>query len=420
VTDLALEQAERSEPVSEPLKVPVDLAEIDLSDPKTFWTYDMDAVWRRLRDEHPVHRHPATPEGREFWVLSRYDDIMAMYKDDKGFLSAPGNMLESLQKPDGDPAAGEVLVMTDSTDHTALRTVLMKSFTPRIRQLVVDRLQAHVERLVSERVGGPSFDFAHEIADAIPMWVICDLLGFPEEDRPRLLELSRYALSAADSDQTAEERWLIRNELLIYCSEMVDERRDNPGDDLLSRMVEARVDGRPLSDQEIILNLYGFLLAGDHTSRLAMIGALENLGNRPDQWALVRDGEVPMSAVVEEVIRWTSPVMHVGRTAAYDMEFGGAQIKAGDVVTAWNISANRDERFFPDADRFVPGRTPNKHLGFGHGPHFCFGAFLGRAEISTVLSTLSRLTRTVEVTGAAQPLYSTFLRGYSGLPLVLR
>jgi cytochrome P450 len=403
-----------------PLAEPLDPGELDLSDPETFWKYDMDAYWRRLRDEHPVYRHPAPGGGRDFWVLSRYDDLMAMYKDDKHFVSAPGNMLESLQKPDGDPAAGEVLVMTDGFDHSSLRTVLMKAFTPRIRQLVVDRLNVHVERLLRDRIGTGVMDFAEEVAEQIPIWVICDLLGFPEEDRPRLLELSRFALSAPEAGQTPRERWLIRNELLIYCSQMMEERRDDPRDDLLSRMIEAEVDGQPLSDQQIVLNLYGFLLAGDHTSRLAMIGALENLGRRPEQWRRLREGELALPALVEEIVRWTTPVMHVARTVKQDLEFGGQRMRAGDIVTAWNISANRDERRFPEPDLFIPDRSPNKHLGFGHGAHFCFGAFLARAEMTAVVGTLARLAEDVLIVGDPKPMYSTFMRGFSSLEVELR
>ncbi|MFJ1608835.1 cytochrome P450 [Streptomyces sp. NPDC088253] len=410
----------RTEPGAAAKAADIDLAEVDLSDPRTFWSHDMDAVWRRLRDEHPVHRHPDTPQGRGFWVLSRYDDVMAMYKDSQTFLSGPGNMLESLQKPQGDPAAGEVLFMADAPDHQPLRAILMKSFTPAIRQFVVERLATRVEKLITDRIGTGSFDFASEVAEEIPIWVICDLLGFPEEDRPRLLELSRSALSADSTDQTPEERWVIRNELLVYCSQMLEEKRDDPRDDLLSRMAFAEVNGEPLTDQQIILNCYGFLLAGDHTSRLAMIGAMEQFGRRPDHLARLNDGAVDPGAVVEEVIRWTTPVQHVGRTAAADVELRGRHIRRGDIVTAWNISANRDERVFADPDTFIPDRSPNKHVGLGNGPHFCLGAFLGRAEIGAVLSTLCKNVTEIEITGAPKPMYSTFLRGYSGLELALR
>lgn len=400
--------------------IAVDLDLVDLSAPETFWRFDMDAVWRQLRTEHRVYRHPATASGREFWVLSRYDDVLQMYKDDATFVSTPGNMLESLHKVAGDPAAGQALVMTDGRAHTKLRTILMKAFTPRIREYVVGRLQTHVDRLVSRHVAAGVFDFAAEVADEIPLWVICDLLGFPEEDRPRLLELSRFALSAEDSDQTAEERWLIRNELLIYCSDMLEERRENPADDFLSAMIEARVDGQRLTDQEIALNSYGLLLAGDHTSRLAMIGALALFATDPDVWRRVRTGAAAPNTVVDEIIRWTSPVMHVARTAAADTDLGGQRIRAEDIVTAWNVSANHDGRAFPHPEVFDPARTPNRHLGFGQGRHYCFGTFLGKAEISALLDTLSRTVTEIEPAGEPSPLYSTFLRGYAHLPLVWR
>ncbi|MFJ4816081.1 cytochrome P450 [Streptomyces sp. NPDC088801] len=407
-------------PSAAPDVADLDLAAIDLADPATHCRADIDDVWRRLRTEAPLHHQPDSPEGRGFWVLSRYDDVLDLYKDSHRFRSGPGNMLESLRKPEGDPAAGEVLFMMDAPEHQPLRNVLRKSLTPAIRQGVVDRLAARVAALITERIGGGRFDFAEDVADKVPIWTICELLGMPEEDRPRLLELSRDALSAASTDQSPEDRWATRTELLDYCARALEDKRDEPADDLLSAMAAAEVDGVPLTDQQIILNCYGLLLAGDHTSRLGMISAVERFGSRPDLLRGLREGSVPPAAAVEEIIRWTSPVQHVGRTAAEDFDLHGRRIRSGDIVTAWNISANRDETAFPQADVFVPDRTPNRHLGLGSGPHFCLGAFLGRAEIGAVLTVLRDRVGGIELCGPPQPIYSTFLRGFRSLSVALR
>jgi cytochrome P450 len=401
------------------LSTTLDLTSIDFAHPDTFVRPDMDEVWQVLRDEHPVHRQPDTGGRGAFWVLSRYADVLAMYKDDERLLSGPGNMLESLLKPHGDPAAGKVLVMTDNPRHSAIRTMLLKAFTPRIRQFVVERLEQRVGDLIASRVGTGSIDFATDVAEQIPIGTICDLLGFPATDHRMLLDLSAKALSSDDAGQTAEEMWLARNELLVYCSGLIEARRDEPQDDLLSALVTMRVGGEPLTDEEILLNCYGFLLAGDHTSRLAMITAVLNFALYPGQWLAVKDGWASPASAVEEIVRWASPVQHVARTAAVDFTMHGRTIRAGDRVTGWNVSANRDDRIFPRPLEFDVARTPNKHLGFGHGAHFCFGAYLGRAEVSAVVRTLAQRVREIQLTGEPKPLYSTFLRGYANLPVAL-
>lgn len=394
-----------------------DITQVNLASPETFAAYDMGDYWRRLRDEHPVYRHPATEQGPAFWVLSGYDDVLALLKDDEHFSSRAGNMLPSLHKSSGDPAAGKVLALTDNPRHAAMRTMLLKAFTPRIRQFVVDRLQQRADELIAGLVDAGPFDFAEQVAEQLPIGTICDLLGVPVEDRGLILDLSRDTLSSDEAGQTADDAWLARNELLVYCSELMEQRRAEPRDDLLSAMVNAEVDGELLTDDEVLTNFYGFVLAGDHTSRLAMVGGVQALIEHPEQWRALREGRVPVAGAVDEIIRWTTPVMHVARTAAADVPMGGRLIRTGDIATAWNISANRDPRVFERPDVLDLARTPNKHLSFGFGPHFCFGAYLGRAEISAVLTALIHYVGEIRAEGDPKPIFSTFLRGYSSLPV---
>ena len=397
----------------------VDLAAVDLTDPMTFADLDMAEVWRRFRAEAPVHHHPGTERGRAFWVLSRYRDVRALYQDDERFSSHHGNMLASLHKPHDDPAAGMMLALTDAPRHHTMRSILSKAFSPRSRDLVVNRLEARVAALLHDAMGKGTFDFARDVAERVSMGTICDLLGFPAADHDRLLELSRQALSSDEADQTDEQAWTARNELLLYCQDVAVARRGNPLDDLVSAMATCTIDGRPMTDEELVVNCYGLILAGDQTSRLAMVGGLLAFARFPDQWEALRDGRVPMAAAVDEVLRWTTPVMHVGRTAVTDVEIGDRTIRKGDIVTGWNTSANADEDVFPEPGVFDLGRTPNPHLTLGFGPHFCFGAYLGRAEVRAVLETLCREVADIELRGAARPLYSTFLRGYGSLPVEL-
>jgi cytochrome P450 len=396
-----------------------DLNSVDLTDPNTFLRTDLDDFWRRVRAEQPVYLHPATDRGSAFWVVSRYADAMAVLQDAERFSSQPGNMMSSLHKPGGDPAAGKILALTDAPRHNAMRTILLKAFSPRIRQGVTDKLQQRVDQALGPAVGAGTFDFAKRVAEVVPMGTICDLLGFPPSDHKYVLDLSREAVSADDEGQTEEDVWVSRNELLIYCQEIIEARREEPQDDLISAMATCRIDGEPMTDDEVILNCYGFILAGDHTSRLAMVGAVLAFARHPDQWQALKEGRTTVAAAVEEIVRWTTPAMHIGRTATTEVTVGDRTVGEGDHVILWNTSANRDESVFTDPYRFDLARTPNKHLGFGYGPHFCFGSYLGRAEITAVVQTLVNRVDRIDLTGDPKPLYSTFLRGYSSLPVSL-
>ncbi len=396
-----------------------DLTSVNLTDPSTFLRPDMEDFWQRVRAEQPVYLHPATDHGPPFWVVSRHADVMAVLQDPERFSSRSGNMLSSLHKPGGDPAAGKNLALTDAPRHNAMRSILLKAFSPRTRTMVTDNLQQRVDHLLGGAIGTGTFDFAKEVADLVPMGTICDLLGFPSQDHKYVLELSREALSADEEGQSEEDFWLSRNELLVYCQEIIDARREDPQDDLISAMATCRINGEPMTDDEVVVNCYGFILAGDHTSRLAMVGALLAFSQHPEQWQALKQGRVPIAGAVEEILRWTTPSMHIGRTATTDVVLGGRTIREGDHVILWNTSANRDEAVFRDPRSFDLARTPNKHLAFGYGAHFCFGSYLGRAEITAVLKTLCAGVDRIDLMGDPKPLYSTFLRGYSSLPVSL-
>lgn len=393
-----------------------DLGKVNLADPATFAGAGVEEAWRRLRREEPVYLHPATEYGPPFWVLTRYADVLSVYKDVDRFSSERGNMLTSLLTG-GDTAGGRLLAVTDPPRHTAIRTTLLRSFSPRVLSFVVDRVRARARTLVAEAVAGGSGDFAKDVAERVPIGTIGDLLGVPEADQARLLGLSKRALSSDEADQSAKDVWRARNEILLYFADLADLRRSDPRDDVLSALLACEVDGKPLTTEEVVLNCYGLILAGDETSRLAMISAVLNFTQFPEQWRALRDGRVPLATAVEEILRWNSPAIHVGRTARTDVIVGSRRIRAGDVVTLWNASANRDEEVFDRPDVFDLARKPNKHLAFGHGPHFCLGAYLGRAEVGAVVDALRRTVHTIELRGEPRPLYSTFLRGYSSLPV---
>ncbi|AOS64060.1 cytochrome P450 [Actinoalloteichus hymeniacidonis] len=384
---------------------------IDLADPDTFLANDLTDFWRHLRHEQPVYRHPGTAQTGGFWVLSRHADLLAVYRDTEHFTSERGNMLDTLLHG-GDSASGRMLVVTDGPRHRELRRVLLRAFAPRALRVVVERLQASVRRLVLDAARAGSVDFAADVASAIPLATICDLLAVPDVDRARILEWT----SAAHGS----ENWLAVNEILTYFAGLARQRRDTPHSDVISLLATSEVDGKLLEEDEIILNCYSLILGGNETTRLSMIGGVLAFIENPEQWAALRDGLVEVDSAVEEVLRWTSPTMYMGRSVKSDVVLHDTEIKAGDVVTLWNIAANHDEAVFDQPERFDLARTPNNHLTFGHGQHFCLGAYLTRIELSTLFEVLRTAVADIALQGTPVRIHSTMLTGYSSLPVSLR
>ncbi|MFI1019076.1 cytochrome P450 [Streptomyces sp. NPDC020965] len=394
------------------------LESIDLTDPRTFIETDLHAMWARFRAEQPVYRHPATGGAPPFWVLSRHADVLAVYRDNKRFTSERGNVLATLLQGE-DSASRKMLAVTDGPRHREIRNLMLKSFSPRVLEPVVAGVHRRTGALLDQALERGTLDFVTELADHIPINTIGDLMGVPAEDREQLVHWNTLTLSRTSADDSETEEWLARNEILLYFSGLAAERRRRPGDDVISALATGTVDGAPLSEEEIIFNCYSLIIGGDESSRMSSIGALIALADHPDQWRALKDGAVEPGAAVEEVLRWTTPAMHFGRRALVDVEIGGRTLRAGDVVTLWNSSANFDEEVFPDPYRFDLARTPNKHVAFGYGPHFCLGAFLGRTHVDAMLAALRSRVGRIEILGSPLRLYSNFVHGYVGLPVRL-
>ncbi|MFE7130835.1 cytochrome P450 [Streptomyces sp. NPDC057638] len=393
-----------------------DLARVDLTDPQTFADHDLTAYWRTLRSDHPLHRHPPSGDRPAFWVLSRYEDIVALYRDNTTFTSERGNVLITLLA-DGDSAAGRMVPVTDGRRHKEVRNVLLQAFSPRVLNRIGEQVRRTTRTLLATAVDRGSCDFAREVASKVPMSTICDLLGVPSQDRDHLLGLTKSAISSDDQPEYTAAADAARNDILQYFLGLVEERRAAPQEDAVSVLAASTIDGEHLSEDEIVLNCYSLILGGDATARLTMIDAVHSLATHPDQWAAFKHGGVPVKRATEEVLRWASPTMHFGRTALRDTEIHSTPIRRGDVVTVWNVSANRDESVFAEPDRFLVDRSPNRHIAFGHGPHYCIGAYLARLEISELLLALRDFTDGFALTGPARRIYSNLLTGMSSLPV---
>ncbi|GGX62043.1 cytochrome P450 [Streptomyces hiroshimensis] len=404
--------------LTRPQLAPATLDEVDLADPLLHARHDLGPLWRRLRTESPVHWQPGTADRPGFWAVTGYHDIVSVLGDAKTFTSERGNVLDTLLAG-GDSAAGRMLAVTDGRPHQALRSALLKPFSPRSLGVVIESMRRGTRRLVEEAVERGTVDFAADVAAHIPLAAICDLLGVPPADRQHIIDLTSSALSSADGVPTEESTWASRNGLLFYFSELAASRRAKPYDDVVSFLVTTEIDGRPLTHNEIIFNCYSIIMGGHETTRFAMIGALQAFMEQPGQWDALKSGRVSTASAVEEVLRWTTPALHSGRTATRDVLIGDRFVEEGDVVTTWPASGNRDERVFGRPDDFDLSRSPNKHLSFVHGPHFCLGASLARAELTALLESLCELVAVAEPAGTPQYVYSNFLSGLSALPVTL-
>ncbi|MES4903981.1 MULTISPECIES: cytochrome P450 [unclassified Streptomyces] len=393
---------------------------LDLTDPRTHAEHDLTEVWRRLRKEQPFHRHRPVAGSDGFWVVTRHADVSDLYRDTRRFTSEKGNVLTTLLLG-GDSAAGMMAAVTDGPRHSDLRTILLKAFSPRVLTGVVENIQAATRKLLLDAVAREECDFAKDVAAHIPLNAICDLMGVAEEDRPFVLECTEAALGSDGAVPSPAVAWQARNDILAYFEKLAVERRRNPGTDAVSVLATGTLEGRPLTMDEIVVNCYSLILGGDETSRLSMTGAVLAFMEHPDQWAALKSGEVSIATAVEEVLRWTTPAIHFGRSALEDVPVGdeGQVIRAGEIVTLWNGSANMDEEVFAEPGRFDLARTPNKHIAFGYGPHFCLGAYLGRAEIAAMLTALRDIVATVEPNGEPRRVYSNLLCGVSSLPVAM-
>lgn len=401
-----------------PTVQPDELEQIDLASPRLHAEHELDEIWRHLRANHPVYWQQPRGEQRGFWVITRYADVFKVYQDKADFTTENGNALGTLLTG-GDSASGTMLAVTDGLRHHQIRNVLMKGLSPRTLDLIANSLQETVDGLLRTARDKGECDAAHDISSNVPLAAICDLLEIPESHRKYLLGLTAHAWSSDYADEPPDESWVAKNEILLYFSQLAKQRQGGDHNDMVSLLANCRIDGDPLSQAEVMANCYGLMIGGDETGRHAITGAILALIENPDQWRALKSGDIDLKTATEEVLRWTVPSLHGGRTATRDVVINGHEIKAGDVVSVWISSANRDETVFDDPDKFDLGRTPNKHFTFAHGSHFCLGHRLGRMEVHAVLDGLRRLVANLEQIGEEKWIYSSILHGMSSLPVKL-
>jgi cytochrome P450 len=358
--------------------------------------------FRRLRSDAPVAFFPEPDGGPGFWGVFRYEDVVEVSRHPTQFGSGPSVFIR--EPPDGpNDGTSQLLINLDPPRHTQLRKLVNRGFTPRQIAALEPRVRALVVDLLEQAKARGDFDLVTDVAVELPLQVIAELVGVPNEDRHKVFAWTERMMSSeADAETITADARVAMAEMFAYADTLAAERVNGDGDDLLSVLLRAEVDGDRLTQMDVDVFFMLLMNAGSETTRNLITGGTLALFEHPDERARLAADPSLLPTAIEEMLRWVTPVMHFRRTARDDCELGGQSIKTGDKVVMWYGSANRDERAFPDADRFDVGRTPNDHVAFGAGgPHFCLGAHLARLEIRIALEELSR--RFPRLTVAAEP-----------------
>ena len=407
----------------------VQSLDIDLSDNATFAQGFPHDHFTWAREHAPVYWHEptaVTPDGEGFWVMSRHEDAMAVMLDPVTFSSdkgggrtAGGTGLHDENR------AGKFLNWTDDPRHKRLRSLVNKGFTNRAIHGLEAELRRRAVALIDALPENESFDFVSRFSRDLPLQAICLLLGVPQEDRAQLAEWVDAGVAAPTPEIIAREyAWRLRD----YGTRLIAEKRKNPTDDIMSTIIRARLEpdeddseGGPLTDDEL-LNFFMLLFpAGAETTRSAIGGGLRALMAHPEQLERLRTGGIAeMRTAIDEILRWTTPSIHKRRTATCDVSYREHQIKAGDKVTYWEMSANRDAAVFDDPFRFDIARSPNRHVALGFGAHVCLGASLARMEMRVAFSELLERVETFKPEGPVDWMPSNRLLGIRQMPLSIR
>jgi cholest-4-en-3-one 26-monooxygenase len=379
--------------------------------------------WAKWRREDPVH-YVEQPRGIPFYGITKHEDITFIGKRPDLFLNEPRLVIS--HEPEIDPVFPPTLIQLDPPKLGAYRKMVSRRFTPRMLKHIdgdIERIGKDiVDKLIQDSKGGEC-DFVEKISAPLPIAVISWLLGVPEPDWPLLFDWTNRILGAEDPDfraegMTAEESSMAAmTELFTYFTEMVEQKRKNPADDLVTLFTTLEHEGKPIPPMDVLTWCLIIVVAGNETTRNATTGGMLAFIEHQDQLRKLQAEPDLMRSAIEEMVRWTSPIIHFGRTATQEVKLRDKVIKEGDALALFYPSANRDEDIFPDADKFRIDRSPNRHLGFGVGEHFCLGAHVARLEMIVAFKHLIPRIDEIELTGPVERLHSSLVGGVKRLPI---
>ncbi len=380
-----------------------------------------------LRENEPVFHHPE-PDGPGFWVVTKHADVITCNRAWERLSSAGerGGVIaieeqREVQMSEGPSMEGNLMLQMDPPRHTRYRKLVNRGFTPRM----IQQLEPHIRELTVNILDGAlavdPCDFVTQIAAELPLEVIAELIGVPREERRKIFDWSNTMVGQEDPEYEVDEDEVrqAQIELFLYAQQLAEKHRESAGDDIISELLSADIDGESLSDMDFNLFFLLLTVAGNETTRNAISHGMQAFIENPEQYdRLVADPAGMIETATEEILRWATPVLYFRRNATTDFELKGHQISEGDKVTLWYISANRDEDVFEDSFAFDIGRTPNDHVAFGGGgPHFCLGAQLARLEIRVLFEELAKRVSRVEPLEGPDRLRSNFIGGIKHLPV---
>ena len=391
----------------------LDLAHVEAGGPP----YELFA---RLRRESPVHRH-AEQGGPGFWAVTRYDDVVEVSRDSATWSSYAGGTMIADATPEQLFVVRQMMLNMDPPQHTKLRALINKGFTPRMVTHLHGRI-GELARAIADRVAPRGeCDFVTEVAGELPSYVIAELMGIPLDDGRELYRLTERMHTADRSPEGIASGTQAIFEMLSYANGIRAAKRERPANDIASTLLAAEVDGEKLTDLEFDMFFLLLINAGGDTTRNLVAGGMLELLHRPDVLRSLRDEPRLLPGAIEEMLRFCSPVVHFRRTATRDVVLGGQPIAAGEKVVVFYASANRDETVFSDPDTFDIGRSPNEHVAFGGGGvHFCLGANLARVEIRAMFTEVLSRLHDMELAGPVERLRSNFINGPRHMPVRFR
>jgi cholest-4-en-3-one 26-monooxygenase len=402
----------------------MQLSDVDLLDLDRFQRLEHHEMFKVLRDEAPVfwHEHP-TAKG--FWNVTRHADLVAVNRDAQLFSSETGGI--SILTPDemggaesgGIDPRGLMMLYTDPPKHTRYRLLVNKGFTPRMIGLLEQYLTNRATLIVDNIIERGSCDFVDDLAAELPLQAIAEIMGVPQEERRMLFDWSNRMIGLDDPEYASDDGAAASGELYMYVNELAKKRSTDPRDDIVTKLINAEIQGDKLSELEFDMFMLLLTVAGNETTRNTTSWGMWALMQNPDQYAAMHDDvDGKLDRAIEEILRWATPVYHFRRTAINDTEIAGQPIAAGDKVVIWHTSANRDERVFTDPFTFDIDRWPNDHIAFGGGgPHFCLGANLARMELKLIFREILERIPDMKLTATPDMLRSNFIGGIKHMPV---
>jgi cholest-4-en-3-one 26-monooxygenase len=399
----------------------------DVNDPDTYAVRLPREEWAELRRTAPIWWQ-SQPRGRDgfqddgHWVLTRHADVKEVSRNDAVFSSFENTAMmrfdEGIERDQIDMQR-VILLNMDAPQHTRMRSIVSRGFTPRAVSSLKDALDRRAHQIASEAAEKDSGDFVRDIACELPLQAIADLLGVPQEDRGKLFDWSNAMVSYADPEFDPEDGQVAMVEMLTYFMTMAEDRKACPADDIVTKLVNAEIDGEELTSDEFGFFTIMLSVAGNETTRNATTHGMIAFMEHPEQWELYKR-ERPETAA-DEIVRWASPIVAFQRTAKEDVVLSGQLIKKGERVGLYYASANFDEDVFDKPEEFNILRDPNPHLGFGGtGAHYCIGANLARQEINLIFNAIADHLPDISALGDPKRLRSGWLNGIKELPVSYR